>query len=199
MKVIGLTGSIGMGKSAAANMLRVMKIPVFDSDACVHDLLSGRAAPLIRGAFPQAWDTRTQRIDRHKLGQIVFRNPKDRRTLESILHPMVWQAQRDFIAAARRAGKRIVVLDIPLLFETGSERKCDQVICVTAPFFLQKTRVLRRPNMTEDKFYAILREQLDDRSKCRLATHVVPTGAGRRTTFSHLKKLVRILRTGHQP
>ncbi len=198
MKVIGLTGSIGMGKSAAASMLRVMKIPVFDSDACVHDLLSGRAVPLIREAFPQAWDARTKRIDRHRLGQIVFRNPKDRRTLESLLHPMVWQAQKDFIAAARRAGKRLVVLDIPLLFETGSDRKCDQVICVTAPPFLQKTRVLRRPNMTEDKFYAILRGQLDDRSKRNLSHHVIPTGLGRRVTFYHLKKLLRSLRTGKE-
>jgi dephospho-CoA kinase len=195
MKIIGLTGSIGMGKSATAKMLRVMKIPVFDSDACVHHLLSQNPATMaeVAQAFPEAWDSVRQVIDRKKLGAIVFHKPIARKTLEFIIHPKVWKAQRDFIAKTRRAGQRWVVLDIPLLFETGSNRKCDSVFCVTAPSFIQQQRVLGRATMTPEKFKAILKGQMPDAHKRKLSDVVILTGLGRATTLQHLKKALRHL------
>lgn len=187
-----------MGKSAVANMLRVMRIPVFDSDACVRGLLSGDAVTTVKAAFPAAWDTISQRIDRKKLGQIVFRDPAARAHLESLLHPLVWNAQREFIAARRRAGQKLVALDIPLLFETGRDRICDYVICVSAPHFVQKSRVLARPHMTEALFHAILHEQMADRQKQLLADITIPTGAGRHLTFARLQKALHAIRDTQQ-
>ncbi len=194
MKIIGLTGSIGMGKSTAAQMLRVLKIPVFDSDAYVHDALKSNHAVIqgIHAHFPDCFDKKTKKINRQALGHIVFKNTAARQTLESILHPHVWHAQRDFIAKCRRAGYTKIVLDIPLLFETGSERKCNEIICVTAPSFLQQQRVLARSGMTAEKFNAILKRQLPDLHKKRMADHIIPTGLGRAATLQHLKKALQI-------
>ncbi|MEK7802227.1 MAG: dephospho-CoA kinase, partial [Pseudomonadota bacterium] len=144
MKILGLTGSIGMGKSLVASMLRRRRVPVFDSDRCVHHLLgpNGKACAAVAKAFPAAWDKKKHLINRQKLGDMIFHAPHQRRKLEAILHPLVAQAQKEFIAKARRTGIKTIVLDIPLLFETNGQRKCDAVICVTAPSFIQRIRVL---------------------------------------------------------
>lgn len=195
MKIIGLTGSIGMGKSAAAKMLRVMRFPVFDSDACVHSLLAtgGAGVGPVLNRFPEAKDSSRRGIDRKKLGEIVFRDPAARKALEAILHPLVWSAQRQFIAKSRRAGYRKIILDIPLLFETGSHRKCDAILCVSAPHFIQRQRVLSRTGMTEDKFMAILMGQLGDHHKRKLSDYIIPTGIGRAFTLQRLKKTLRLI------
>jgi dephospho-CoA kinase len=197
MKVIGLTGSIGMGKSVASSLLRRLGIPVHDSDAAVHELLSpgGAAFTTVSLAFREAWDRKRKVIDRKKLGEIVFADEEARRRLEAILHPLVWRAQKKFLLKARRMGLKKVALDIPLLFETGAERKCDAVITVSAPFLVQKQRVLRRPGMNEKKFFAILSRQLPDIQKRRLSDIVVETGIGRAFTLTSLKKALRKLRT----
>lgn len=192
MKIIGLTGSVGMGKSVAASLLRRMGIAVHDSDAAVHQLLApgGRAFRTVALAFPAAWDGKTHTIDRRKLGGIIFSDPEKKRHLEAILHPLVQQSQRNFILQARRRGAKMVVLDIPLLYETHAEMRCNKVIVVSAPYFLQRLRVLARPNMTEEKFFAILDAQMPDEEKRRRADYIVPTGLGRAFTFRHLKKCI---------
>ncbi len=190
MKIIGLTGSIGMGKSATATLLRVLKVPVFDSDACVHLLLTSTAIPQIRRIFPSVWNAAHQSIDRQVLGRIVFASPQAKQELESILHPLVWAEQQKFIAKCRRAGHRQVVLDIPLLFETGRDRICDKIICVTAPAFLQKSRVTSRRGMSSEKYQAILDAQLPDVDKRHLSNFVVHTGLGRAFTLQKLKKIL---------
>lgn len=179
-----------MGKSATAKLLRVLKVPIFDSDACVHDLLSDRAIPQIKAAFPSVWNTINRSIDRQALGRIVFADPIAKAKLESILHPMIWAKQRKFIAKCQRAGQKAVVLDIPLLFETGRDRICDKTICVTAPTFLQRSRVLSRNNMNSEKYAAILKSQMPDREKRCLADYIVPTGIGRAFTLQKLKKIL---------
>jgi dephospho-CoA kinase len=196
MKIIGLTGSIGMGKSTAAKLLRVLKIPVFDSDTCVHDLLSSCPDVInkIAAAFPAAWDKKAHKIDRGVLGQIVFADPMARRKLEAILHPKVWDAQQKFIAGARRTGKCHVALDIPLLFETGRHRKCDSVLCVTAPHFIQRQRVLSRKGMNETKFSAVLSGQLPDHAKRKMSDFIIPTGLGRGFTLQRLKHTLRSIK-----
>lgn len=196
MKIIGLTGSVGMGKSVAASLLRRLRIPVHDSDAAIHEMLSprGEAFTLVARMFPAAWDLKKHVIDRRKLGEIVFNDPEARRKLEAVLHPYVWARQRKFILKARRLGLKQVVLDIPLLYETGSERKCDAVVVVTAPHLIQRQRVLRRANMSEQKFHAILALQLPDLEKRRRADYVVQSGLGRAFTLQRLKAFLRSLR-----
>jgi dephospho-CoA kinase len=191
MEIIGLTGSIGMGKSLAASMLKTLGFPVFDSDACVHSLLKGVAIKPIRKAFPSAWNKDSQSIDKVKLGELVFSNKQAKDTLELILHPLVWQAQQEFLSKCRRAGYKKVVLDIPLLFETGRDRICNRVICVTAPRFIQEQRVLRRKNMNRTKFNSILNSQMPDKSKQRHSDIVIPTGLGRRVTLNYLKRALQ--------
>lgn len=190
MKIIGLTGSIGMGKSATAKLLRVLKVPVFDSDVCVHRLIQTTAVPQIRKAFSSVWDRKTQSIDRKALGRIVFASPVAKEELENILHPLVWEEQQKFIAKCRRAGHRAIVLDVPLLFETGRNRICDKTICVTAPSFIQKTRVLSRKGMSSEKYQAVLKAQMPDRDKRYLSDFVVQTGLGRAFTLQKLKKIL---------
>ncbi len=193
MKIIGLTGSIGMGKSATAAMLRLLRIPVHDSDAAVHRALApgGDAFRAVALAFPEAWDKKTHTINRTRLGEIVFNDTARRKTLEAILHPCVWLSQKKFILKHRRMGARKVVLDIPLLYETGAEKKCDAVISVTAPYFIQRLRVLRRPGMTEEKFLSILASQAPDAEKRRRADWVVNTGLGRAFVLEKLRKILR--------
>jgi len=196
MKVIGLTGSIGMGKSVAANMLRRLGLPVFDSDRAVHDLLNPKGAVFetVALTFPESWDKKKLVIDRKKLGEIVFGNAENRQKLESILHPLVWFEQKKFLSAAQKSGAKWAVLDIPLLF--GSERKCDLVICVDAPFLIQRQRVLGRPNMTEEKFFNILEGQMPNLEKKRRADITIDTGLGCAHTFRQLKTLVGQLQKG---
>ncbi|WP_114859338.1 dephospho-CoA kinase [Azospirillum brasilense] len=190
MIVLGLTGSIGMGKSTAARMLKRMGAPVCDSDAVVHGLLGrhGAAVPAIAAAFPGV--VVDGAVDRRALGAAVFGNPAALKRLEAILHPAVQAAQRRFLKQAARRRVRVAVLDIPLLFETGGERKVDRSVVVTAPFLVQKSRVLARPGMTPDKFAAILARQMPDAEKRRRADHVVTTGDGRRATRRALRNIL---------
>lgn len=193
MIVLGLTGSIGMGKSTAARQLRRLGYPVHDADAVVHDLLErgGAAVPAIASAFPGV--VRDGAVDRRVLGATVFSDPAALRRLESIVHPLVRQAERRFLAQARRRRRRLVVLDIPLLFETGGEGRCDAVAVVSAPPFLQARRVLARPGMTPDRLAAIRRTQMPDRDKRRRADVVIPTGRGYRPALRALVRATRAL------
>ena len=198
MIVVGLTGSIGMGKSNAALALRRLGIPVHDADGAVHALLGpgGRAVRQVAAAFPRA--LAGNRIDRKILGDLVFGDTLALRRLEAILHPMVRQSSRVFLAAAARRRDRVVVLDIPLLYESGSEKAVDAVIVVSAPKQVQRQRVLARRGMTEEKFRAILARQVPDTKKRRRADYVVTTGGHRGETFRQLKRIVGQLkhRTG---
>lgn len=194
MFVLGLTGSIGMGKSTAAKMLAAMGAPVCDSDALVHGLLAkgGAAVPAIAAAFPGV--VVDGAVDRRALGAAVFGNPPALARLEAILHPMVQSAQRRFLGRAARRRVRVVVLDIPLLFETKGERRVDATLVVSAPFRVQRSRVLARPGMTADKFAGILARQTPDVEKRRRADWVIPTGAGRLVTRRALAGIVRDVR-----
>lgn len=179
-----------MGKSATATLLRALKTPVFDSDACVHDLLQSAAIPSVVAAFPECWNAKEGRIDRAILGRIIFADVSKKEVLEAILHPMVWDAQQKFIAKCRRAGRKTVILDIPLLFETGRDRICDKTICVTAPPFLQKARVMSRSGMNSEKYKHIVASQMPDTDKRMLSDFVVQTGLGRAFTLKKLKKIL---------
>jgi len=192
--VLGLTGSIGMGKSTAAAMLRDLGVPVHDADATVHRLLGqgGAAVPAVAAAFPEA--VRDGAVDRTALGARVFHDTAALRRLEAILHPRTRRAARDFVRRQRRRRVPVVVLDIPLLFETGGERLCDLVAVVSAPPFVQRARVLRRPGMTRTRLESIRRRQVPDLVKRRCADVVVETGLGRHATRRHLRRIVALLR-----
>lgn len=194
MRVLGLTGSIGMGKSSAARMLRRLGLPLHDSDATVHRLLGrgGAAVAAVEAAFPGV--VAEGAVDRRRLGARVFGDPAALRRLEAILHPLVRAEARAFLARWRRARRPLVVLDIPLLYETGGEVLCDAVALVTAPAFLQAQRVLRRPGMTRARFASILAQQMPDREKRRRADFLVLTGRGKGDTFRQLRRIVRVLR-----
>lgn len=191
MIILGLTGSIGMGKSTAATMLRRLGVPVHDADAAVHRLLAkgGAAVPEIAQAFPNV--VSGDAVDRPALGRVAFGDESALRRLEAILHPMVRRSTIRFLAAAARARRAIVVLDVPLLFESSGARNCDAVAVVSAPDFLQAQRVLRRPGMTPSRFAAILARQLPDRDKRRCADYVVTTGLGKGRTYRQLARAVR--------
>ena len=197
MIVLGLTGSIGMGKSNAAAALRRLRVPLFDADAEVHRLMApgGRAVAAIEAGFSGVRDERGG-IDRRRLGPRVFADPEARRRLEAILHPMVREAEQQFVARARARGERLVVLDIPLLFETRGTDRVDRVVVVSAPLRQQRERVMRRPGMTEARFAEILRAQLPDNEKRRRADFVVCTGLSRAATYRQLQAIVRVLRKG---
>ncbi len=196
MIVIGLTGSIGMGKSATARMFRGLGVPVHEADAAVHKLLSpkGRAFEEVAVTFPEAWDKHTHTIRRDILADIIFSDVKKKRELEKILHPLVRADQKEFLRKERRAGKKFTALDIPLLFETGAEKRVDVTVCVTAPAHIQRQRVLKRPGMTAEKFRAILKAQMPDREKRARADYVVHTGQGYAYTLRSLRKILRELR-----
>jgi dephospho-CoA kinase len=193
--VLGLTGSIGMGKSTAAMTLQRLGVPRFDADRVVHRLLAagGAAVEPIAAAFTgvRAADGG---IDRAILGQRVFSDASALARLERIIHPMVAASERRFLAFACARRAPLVVLDIPLLFESGSERRCDYVLVVSAPGLVQRQRVLRRPGMTEQRLTAILCNQMPDREKRRRADFVVPTGLSRNLSLRRLQAIVRHLR-----
>ncbi|WP_201862587.1 dephospho-CoA kinase [Microvirga soli] len=172
--VIGLTGSIGMGKSATADLFRTLGVPVHDADATVHRLYRGRAVPLIGKAFPGT--VADGAVDRTKLGAAVLNSPERMKQLEAIVHPLVREEEENFLA--RVSASPIAVLDIPLLFETGGETRCDTVLVVTAPAEVQRERVLARPGMTAEKFSAILAKQMPDAEKRRRAHFLVDTSRG---------------------
>ena len=194
MVVLGLTGSVGMGKSTAAVMLRRLRVPVHDSDAEVHRLLGpgGHAVTAVAEVFPTA--RKADRIDRQGLGRLVFGDAAALKRLEAILHPRVRAAQARFLAACRRRRIPVAVLDIPLLFETAGQRRLDGVIVVSAPGWLQRARVLRRPGMTEARLAAILAQQMPDAEKRRRARWVVSTGLSQARTLRQLKEILREVR-----
>ena len=176
MIVLGLTGSIGMGKSATAKMFAEAGVPVHDSDETVHRLYAGTAAALVEAAFPGA--TQSGVVDRVKLAAKVLGDPAALKKLEAIIHPLVRADADAFLAGHRAAGAPLAVLDIPLLFETGGRKRVDKVVVVTAPADIQRARVLARPGMSEAKFEAILAKQVPDAEKRRQADFVIDTGQG---------------------
>ena len=194
MKIIGLTGGIGMGKSTAAKIFRRAHIPVFDADATVHALQApgGAALGAIAAAFPGT--VQGGILDRARLRGAVLGNPPAMRRLEAILHPMVRTAEREFIARAHRTRARAVVLDIPLLFESGRDRLVDQVVVVSAPHAVQVARVRRRRQMTQAQIDAIIAMQMSDAEKRRRADIVVRTGLSRFTSHRPLSRLIRSIR-----
>ncbi len=194
MIILGLTGSIGMGKTTAASMLRVMGLRICDSDAIVHKLLGtdGGAVKAIEAEFSNV--VHDGAVDRPALGQAVFSDLDALTRLEGILHPMVQATQADFLKKAALNGAQIAVLDVPLLFEVGTDQRCDRVIVVTTPRFLQEQRVLRRPGMTPERFRATLARQLPDVEKRRRADFVVQTGLGKWHTYGRLRNIVRQMR-----
>ncbi|MGB8121558.1 MAG: dephospho-CoA kinase [Pseudolabrys sp.] len=176
MFVLGLTGSLGMGKSTTAKFFAEEGVPLHDADAEVHRLYERDATPLIEAAFPGT--TVDGKVDRDKLAQRVLGDPVAIRKLEGIVHPLVRRAEEHFLAEAARKGASIVVLDIPLLFETGADRRCDAVVVVSAPADVQRARVFERPGMTEEKFDAILVKQMPDAEKRARADFLVDTSTG---------------------
>ncbi|HEX7871488.1 MAG TPA: dephospho-CoA kinase [Sphingobium sp.] len=191
MKIIGLTGSIGMGKSAVATMLRRLHVPVFDADAAVHQLQGpgGALLPAIEARFPGT--TGPGGVDRAKLGALVLGNTGQLRALERIVHPAVGAMRRRFLRANR--SRPIVVLDVPLLYETKGAGGMAAVIVVSAPFVVQRHRVLRRKGMSESKFRQILRRQVPDRVKRMRADHIIETARQKSRTFADVRRLVACL------
>ncbi|MBB3660478.1 dephospho-CoA kinase [Rhizobium sp. BK650] len=174
MLKIGLTGSIGMGKSTTAKLFAEAGVPVNDSDAVVHDLYAGEAAPLVNAAFPGT--IKNGVVDRQELGRQLALDPAGFKRLEQIIHPLVRKREIEFLAQQKKAGADMVVLDIPLLFETGAEQRVDVIVVVSADPQIQRKRVLARPNMTEEKFNMILSRQMPDKEKRRRADYLVDTG-----------------------
>jgi dephospho-CoA kinase len=176
MFVLGLTGSIGMGKSTTARLFAEEGVPVHDADAAVHALYEGEAVAAVEAAFPGT--TREGRVDRALLAQAVVGKPDAMKRLEAIVHPLVAQARDRFLAEARATGAPVVVLDIPLLFETGGDALVDAVVVVSAAPEIQRQRVLERPGMTEEKFEVLLAKQTPDAEKRRRADYIVDSGHG---------------------
>jgi dephospho-CoA kinase len=193
MRIIGLTGGIGMGKSTAAAAFRRAHIPVFDADAAVHALEArgGRAVEAIERAFPGT--VRDGAVDRDALRAAVAGNPASLRRLEAIVHPLVGEAKRAFVAHARRRGARAVVLDIPLLFETAADKSVDTVVVVSATPGVQRARLRKRRQMTEEEIAALIARQMPDREKRRRADVLVLTGLSRQHSLRTLRRLMREL------
>jgi len=189
--VLGLTGSIGMGKSATAAMFRRSGAPVHDADATVHRLYAGEAAPLIEAAFPGA--TKNGVVDRTALRPMVIGKPEAMARLEAIVHPLVAGEREAFLARARAAVAPLAVLDVPLLLETGGERFCDAVCVVTAPTEVQRARVLARPGMTEVTLDGILARQMPDAQKRARAHFLVDTSRGFPSAERQVRDILRAL------
>lgn len=212
MIIIGVTGSIGMGKSTVTGMLEKLGVPGHDADAAVHRLMQPgekgyyavvTAFPYFQ--YPQIYEKmngklgKMRYLNRKALGQIIFHDVDKRKQLEAILHPLVRLDQNRFIAEMKRLGRNMVALDIPLLFETDSHQFVDYSINVAAPFHLQRARVLARPNMSEEKFLAILDQQIPSREKSALADYTVQTGLGRAKTMQELKMILRDIKAHIPP
>ncbi len=192
MIVIGLTGSIGMGKTTTAAMFADEGIPVHDADKAVHALYAGRAVPLIEQAFPGT--TQDGAVDREKLAATVLGDRDALARLEAIVHPMVREEEVRFREACEAAGNDIVLVDIPLLFETGRNGDVDAVVVVSAPADIQRERVMARPGMSEEKFSAILARQTPDAEKRRRADHVIDTGQGMEAARAQVRAVIAALR-----
>lgn len=193
MLIIGLTGSIGMGKSAAAKRFRERDVPVFDADAAVHEIYAHDAVGPIEAAFPGT--TTSAGVDRQALARRLLADASGYKVLESIVHPLVRAAQRRFLADCHAAKNPLVVLEIPLLFETGGHDRVDVTVVVSATAEQQKARVLARPGMTEEKFSQILSRQMPDSEKRRLADFVVDTSGTISETEVQIDRIIETLRT----
>jgi dephospho-CoA kinase len=191
MLVIGLTGGIGMGKSAAAEHFARRGIRVFNADACVHRLYEGEAVEEIEAAFPGV--TREDRVDRKLLAEQVTGHPERLRRLESVVHPMVVEAEIDFLREEERNGARMAVLEIPLLFETGAEKRVDVTIVVSAPSTVQRERVLTRPGMTVERLEHLLGRQLSDKERRARADFVINSGTSLKEMHVDLDQLIESL------
>lgn len=189
-----------MGKSTAARMLIQMGCPVHDSDLVAREALNpdGGAFEDTALLFPDAWDKKKHVIKRDVLADIIFNDQGAKKKLENLIHPIVQQSQKVFIQKQKRLGRKIVVLDIPLLFETDAESRVDYTIVVSAPHHIQRHRVLSRPNMTSEKFEAILASQMSDVEKRKKADYVVPTGMGLATTYRALGEILKDVKEGAQ-
>lgn len=192
MKIIGLTGSIGMGKTTTAEMFKKHGVPTIDADQIVHQLYENEAVALIEEAFPGTTDGKT--VDREKLSAFVIGQPDSFKKLEAIIHPLVRQKQDEFVKSHREQGADLVLLDIPLLFETGAQSRVDIIVVVTCDPEIQKKRVLARKNMNIDKFNAILKKQLPDAEKRKLADHIVDTSVSFEETEAQVIALLSNLR-----
>ena len=197
MIILGLTGSIAMGKSATADIFAAYGVPVFDADKCVHQLIgfNGRLVPLIAKEFPSTLEkVKNYRfINRAKLGDIVFNNKKMKRTLENIIHPHIGRERKKWRQQAIRRREKIICYDVPLLFETNGEKAVDEVIVVSAPYFIQRQRALRRKNMDQKKLDNILKSQIPDKDKRKRADFVVNTGNGHRFSRNQVKNIIKKL------
>ena len=191
MIILGLTGSIAMGKSATADIFSAYGVPVFDADNCVHQLIgfNGKLVPLIAKEFPSTLEKvkNYRLINRAKLGNIVFNNKKMKRTLENIIHPQIGRERKKWMQQA------IICYDVPLLFETNGEKAVDEVIVVSAPYFIQRQRALRRKNMDQKKLDNILKSQMPDKDKRKRADFVVNTGNGHRFSRNQVKNIIKKL------
>jgi dephospho-CoA kinase len=185
MFILGLTGSIGMGKSATAKLFAAEGVPVHDADAVVHALYDGEATPAIEAAF--SGTTANGKVDREKLGKRVLSDAASIALLEQIVHPLVAKARDKFLSEAARSGAKVAVLDIPLLYETKGDARCDAVVVVSAPADVQRKRAFERPGMTEQKLETILAKQMPDAEKRRRADFIVDTSQG----FDHARDQVR--------
>ena len=188
--VLGLTGSIGMGKSATADLFRRLGVPVHDADATVHRLYRSRAAAPIDKEFPGTVSDGI--VDRTKLGAAVFNDPERMKRLEAIVHPLVREEEDNFLKRLADLAP-VAILDIPLLFETGGEWRCDATLVVTAPTSVQRARVMGRPGMTEQKFSAILAKQMPDAEKRARAHFLVDTGRGFASAEAQVRSILACL------
>lgn len=193
MITIGLTGSIGTGKSATARLFAQEGVVVCDSDAVVHELYEGEAVPLVETAFPGT--THQGKVDRQKLGDLLRKNPANFQTLEKIVHPLVRRKQEEFLDQARLANVEFALLDIPLLFETGAEDRVDTIVVVSCSPELQRQRVLARPGMTDEKFQLILARQLPDEEKRQRADFVIDTNISVDDARHQVRALLETLRS----
>jgi dephospho-CoA kinase len=187
--VLCLTGSLGMGKTTAARYFAEAGVPVHDSDAVVHALYEGKAASAIEQAFPGS--TSGGKVDRAKLAAMVLNDPAALGRLEAIVHPLVSESTDEFLADAKAKGVPVVVLDVPLLFETDTHRRCNAVVVVSAPAEVQRQRVLERPGMTEEKFTAIVAKQLPDAEKRRRADFIVDSSKDFDSARAQVRDILR--------
>lgn len=187
--ILCLTGSLGMGKSTAAKFFAAAGVPVHDSDAVVHALYAGEAAPLIEAAFPGS--TNNGKVDRTRLATMVLNDSAALARLEAIVHPLVFASREKFLAEAQARGAPVAVLDVPLLFETGADSRCDAVVVVSAPAEVQRRRAFERPGMTEDKFAAILRQQMPDAEKRRRAGFILDSSQDFEHTRAQIADILR--------
>jgi dephospho-CoA kinase len=194
LRILGLTGSIGMGKTTTAAMFKARGVPVHDADAAVHRLYRSSAVALVEAAFPGV--TRDGAVDRARLAERVLGDPEALAQLEAIVHPLVRESEAAFLARNRAAGRALAVLDVPLLFESGAAGRVDCVLVVTADAAVQRRRVLRRPRMTEGKLASILARQIPDRDKRRRAHFLVDTGRGLAAAERQVDAILRALAAG---